>query len=513
MIKSTSILKDFATIMSVFEEVTSSRPRSPQRGPSPSLLQTTKGRLSDSQTLYEQRMQKLREGSYTAPEIGDYEPSKSLLAPTEARKHDAEAWLEHQREIQAASATPSYFGRNFSPPSKRLLSSTANRENDSQALADKKAAEDLAKFVPYLHSKFVPSASMLQTTAARLADSRELEERKRRSLEPASYTAPKVSHPVAVSDHLLEPTQSIIASQKAWEEEKERAKYADDIWWELRRPTPAATYKGEVQSKINEPTESFKHSIRGKLTGSSTPPDSSATSSPARPIPADSHLLKTTHASVQSTWRATSHDSENDNAELGILHLVASGSYDHDHHVTSRLHNDTVAARQQRYLSQHQPAKTIARNSMSPVNISSHLLKATAATAAASREKLHPKRVDNREAGFNLHCTKDHVIEANPFNGPDPLLTIAVQRSTSPSTRSPVKTVMNEVKVVDTGMQKVASKMDMMLAMMHSPLTKINEAAMMDDDDTIVVQGAEDRDIGMRDFNDDTMSQIEVDVQ
>jgi len=501
--------------MSAFEETTNTtntgRTRSPQRGPSPSLLQTTRGRLNDSQALYDHRMQKIREACYTAPAIRDYEPSKSLMANTEARKHDIEAWQEHQHEIESANVKPSYVGLNFSSPSKRLLASTANREHDVQALTDKKAAEDLAKFVPYLHSKFVPSASMLQTTAARLSDIHEREEHKRRQSEPA-YTAPKVSHPVAVSERLLEPTQSNISAVKAWEEEKEHAKYADDIWWELRKPVPLATFKGEVHSKVNEPTESFKQSIRTKLshsTSQSNTPRESATSSPARPIAIDSHLLKATHASVQATWRATSHDSENDNAELGVLHLEAAEAYDHDHHVHSRLHQDTMAARQQRYLAQHQPVK-VTRLSSAPVNISSHLLKATVATMASTRDKAaaHHKLTD-REAGFNLHCTKEHVMEANPFDGPVSLLSTtavspAVKQQRGAS--SPSKTV-----VVSS---EPASKMDMMLAMMHSPLTKINNAAsMMDDDDTIVVQGeAEDRDIGMRDFNDDTMSQIEVDT-
>lgn len=495
--------------MSAFQETAqSSRPRSPQRGPSPSLLQTTRGRLNDSQALYDHRMQKIREASYTAPAIGDYEPSKSLMTTTEARKHDTEAWQEHQHEIEAANAKPAYAGRNFASPSKRLLSTTANREHDSQALTDKRAAEDLANFVPYLHSKFVPTASMLQTTESRLIDIKELEERKRRHSEPA-YTAPKVAHPVAVSERLLEPTQSNISAIKAWEEEKEHAKYADDIWWELRKPAVAATYKGEVHSKVSEPTECFKQSMRTKLVHSSSQsPCDSATSSPARPIAGDSHLLKATHASVQATWRATSHDSENDIAELGVLHLEAAEAYDHDHHVTSRLHNDTMAARQQRYLAQHQPVK-VTRLSSSLVAVSPHLLKATAATVASSREKAHPKPLTDREAGFNLHVTKEHVMEANPFDEPS-FLSTSVKRASSP-----VKTVVHEVKVVtETDLKKIPSKMDMMLAMMHSPLTKINNAALMDDDDTIVVQGeAEDRDIGMRDFNDDTMSQIEVDVQ
>lgn len=380
--------------------------------PSASLSATTAARLHDCQTWLQHKEEVGRTRFYNLPEDSNYVPSSTLLATTQARISDTKAWQEQKQR----AASPSRIETNFAPPSAHLLTTTQARVNDYQRLLDQrqmKIDEAKTKVPAYVHSTFMPSAHLLQSTKARLNDHQAL---KALRLEASAPKVPRdLTHLPPPSEHLLMLTQSHISAINAWEKEKAEAKFADDIWWELRRPAPCSEryHSPDIPSKINVMTASCAAAVRPKFNEADAEKlrqEAMAVHSVSKIAP-DSHLLSTTAAVQHQAWDDSS-NSSNEFVTPTKLDLPSRSTY--GNHVPSKLHMDTAATRHQRWTPPADALRSSVVVPSGPVTLSETILRPTAALLAQSRSKAVKVVENQREAKWNTHTTRGRINE-NPF--------------------------------------------------------------------------------------------------
>lgn len=211
-----------------------------------------------------------------------------------------------------------------------------------------------------------PSESLMRATAARVRDSQVLEDRKR-DKEGAKSPSRRKSLDAAPgpSERLLRPTQARIMDVKEWENHKERSKYEDDIWWELRKPSETAKPKPNTPSKLHEPTAAFSKQVRSKY----DPATAAAIESPPKEVhvPAkiddNSPLLKRTMATKVNTWKQTEVVVE---SPKPVLQLYSHQSGPHN--VGSKLFYDTKASQLNKFKGKEEKEKELEKKTASPAD-------------------------------------------------------------------------------------------------------------------------------------------------
>ena len=247
-----------------------------------------------------------------------------------------------------------------------------------------------------------PSESLMKSTAARVRDLQVLEERKK-----GTYNSPpkrkSVENSWTPSESLLRPTQARIMDGKEWEAHKERSKYEDDIWWELRKPAETAKPKPNTPSKLFEKTASFSKTIRPKYD-----PQAAAPATPPKEvhhlppkINNDSPLLKATTAAKMQSWKQTEIVPEQPKP---VLHLYSNQSGPQQ--VQSKLCYDTKAAALNRWKSKEQLEKEAAEkvspnpNGKKVKGVSPRLLELNESLKYSVKPKYEKTNVDPREVGW-----------------------------------------------------------------------------------------------------------------
>jgi hypothetical protein len=408
------------------------------------LLALTQARLNDSQAWLDHCQIKERLGNFKSPERDqNYVPSRSLLFPTQNRLSDVKC-LEEKRKSPERTKKAS----KLSPPSQSLLMTTKARQCDSESLTMKKLEkekEEKLKLSPaYVTSKFVPSDHLLSTTKARLRDKEAIEEMKKQKQQQQqqskreSSTSPNKKSclsPVKVNDRLLQRTACQVNSQRAYEVEKQQRKFADDIWWEVRKPAKCSTlYKHDaIVSKFNVPTASYLQSIVKKLDDQLAEQQQQRQQVPAdhtvKIISSDSHLLSTTKCTQSASWEqyqkhlyeavlhAPNSSAEHSHVAGGnatasphannTLDLPAKHSYGQDYEsVPSKLFAETVSTKHHRWIAHNDSDKQAAYSperspthdkQVPPVELSEQLLKPTKAFLASTFQPPQPTAYDDRE--------------------------------------------------------------------------------------------------------------------
>lgn len=259
-----------------------------------------------------------------------------------------------------------------------------------------------------------PSESLMRATAARVRDSQVLEDRKREketAKSPSRRKSDNGSASYTPSERLLRPTQARVMDVKEWEAHKERSKYEDDIWWELRKPNETAKPNPNTPSKLYENTAAFSKQIRNKY----DPATAAVLASPPREvhIPAkiddNSPLLKKTTAAKVQTWRQTEIVQE---SPKPVLKLVSNQSG--PHHVESKLFYDTKASQLQKYKSKEEAEKELEKKTASPASgkkvkgVSPRLLELNESLKNSVRPKYDKVEGDRRESGWTT-VRKTHI--------------------------------------------------------------------------------------------------------
>jgi hypothetical protein len=275
----------------------------------------------------------------------------------------------------------------------------------------------------------------------------------------------KTDHAVFVSPRLLAPTQARISDLKGREEEKVKAKYEDDIWWEARKPAVAAKLDPSIPSKLYEATSAFqqkrreKHSvaqqqekIRASAAAHSTPE--------VIKINLQSPLLKPTAAAKFNNWKA-----EPPKPPAPVLTLK---SQETGPRVQSKLNQDTVASRGQyakTSTKETTPKKTISKsasgesggavtsflptenNAKKVPALSSRLLSGTESSRASVRNKACKSGEDEREMGWKKSYAKTEIPELLPVS----------TRPVSPRRKSPLRrAIVNEHSTETTTVETAA---------------------------------------------------------
>jgi hypothetical protein len=318
-------------------------------------------------------------------------------------------------------------GRKSASPQRKSRPSTGN-SNVTATTTDKPAT----KFKEV-------SESLMKPTAARVRDGEVLDERKRhkspeknispsrrKSVETVNTDTPpsSASSNVGPSERLLRPTQSRISEQKEWQSHKERSKYEDDIWWELRKPAELAKVKPGTPSKLTEPTASFAKSVRPKYDAAAakieaTPPKESVPHPLPAPINVDSPLLKKTYAATINSWKQNEIKHEVNKPVLDLPSQVTGPQ-----HVSSKLSYDTKSSVLNKWKSKEQLEKQKQSSSPSAAasssssgaaatkkvkEPSSRLLELNESTRLSQRPKAAKSTVDPRESGWHLDHKKPHI--------------------------------------------------------------------------------------------------------
>lgn len=393
--------------------------------PRSTLIAPTKARIHDRMAWETQLSLTHRERYYVAPKENDtYVPSDSLMATTAARANDSRAWSEH---VQLLSSPPK-IKSNLAPVKEHVLRLTKARVEEIFLLQEMRRLKELANHPSpprYLLSTFMPSSHLLSSTKARELDA--LAWSKAKEQAAWQFSAEVVMKLPPLSEHLLAPTKSQVAAMEAWAVQKEQAKFADDIWWELRRPTPCSEYHHKfadnLPSKVSEVTVSFSLSMRHKYIDEQTVLVEKQTkigialSNSRKNMPKidrESHLLTTTKAATQCSWTtAVTHPAKI--VDIRQLDLPSQISYPAQKLVRSKIYSETAATRHHRWQIR---SATAAKKSIRPIVASEsaqRLLRPTRAILQQQTAIFAGHHEDAREKKWNVHTTRARAMKENPF--------------------------------------------------------------------------------------------------
>lgn len=291
-----------------------------------------------------------------------------------------------------------------------------------------------------------PSESLTRTTKARVNDQQQLENRRRLKEQPK--VKPSAGAGYQPSERLLKTTQARIADTKEWAASRERVNYDDDIWWELRRPPPHSAKLDNIHSKLLEPTQAFKQSVRRKKTES----DRERAASPVKEvhtsaIDPNSPLLKTTRGMLNQAWGATR---DPEAAPVLVLATAHSGPQ-----VSSKVMEETVATLHAKWRpkEEEEPQTSPSKDKHLVKAPSNRLLAFNASMRNGRRDKVTKEQGDARERGWNLNnLAKDGIPPVEAVFHPETVRRISMSsRSRSPgrgsfsSSRSSVEYPVEEV--------------------------------------------------------------------
>jgi hypothetical protein len=251
------------------------------------------------------------------------------------------------------------------------------------------------------------SDRLLKPTASRVRDNQVLEEKKRQ--KDASPPKRKIDNNYVPSDRLMKTTQSRIASVKEWETHKERSKYEDDIWWEMRKPAEAARIKPGTPSKLYDATTSYAQSTRVKYDKQPESPPKEIVI-PAK-IDSESPLLKKTLATKASTWKP---EIVVESPKPGKLVLPSQQTG--PQHVESKLGCETKSSRLNKWRNKEEETQQLASPPSAPSSahkvkeVSPRLLELNESLKYSVRPKAARPAADPRELGWNTKCSfKPHI--------------------------------------------------------------------------------------------------------
>lgn len=260
-----------------------------------------------------------------------------------------------------------------------------------------------------------PSASLMKTTAARVRDVQVLEDRKQKK-DPNSSPQKKregEDRNYQPSERLLRPTQSRIMDVREWEAHKERQKYEDDIWWEMRKPAETAKVNPNTPSKLHEPTASFAKQVRPKYEApkeETKTPVKEVHRLPAK-IDQDSPLLKKTTAAKVQSWK-----SEVTPPEPPKPHLNLESKTTGPQNVQSKLSYDTASSKlnkwktkEQQQAEQQKPASPGPNQTKKVAHVSPRLLELNESLKMSVKSKVVKNNSDPRESGWAPIHGKVHI--------------------------------------------------------------------------------------------------------
>lgn len=278
-----------------------------------------------------------------------------------------------------------------------------------------------------------PSAQLLMTTNNRRNDAHELQ-RIRQSQDG-------LDEPVAIktnfsppSENLLKTTQSRICEIRDRESKKGEIRDEDDPFWEKRKPAQPAA-KLNVESKLYKPTTSYLKSQRAKVQVNKVTEKHAIDNSmhvdvqKISKIENDSALLRPTKNTVGKNWNASPPPPPSPSLSL-------SGMSTGPQHVQSRLLDDTIESKAQKYKTKEQlqrEHKAAGKHLSSPKKVkgpSEHLVAFNTNMRRQSREKATKPEQDPRCAGWDRTFVNDRVISKNVDGELMPLPPITYIRDT-----------------------------------------------------------------------------------
>lgn len=211
------------------------------------------------------------------------------------------------------------------------------------------------------------------------------------------------------SSRLLTTTQCRVADVREWEARKERAKYENDIWWELRKPHPTAKVNPSTASKLFCTTTAYDSAKRSKHIPQNVDSPPPAVSSPEKiKINEKSHLLTPTNAVKRGGWKVEP-PPKPEQPNL-VLEARNTGPV-----VPSKLNQETTTFqlsswkyKQQKEQAEIQP-RAVSPGTKKVSMVSPHLLDLNKNLKAGARSKVQGSNNDPRESGWKNSFAKSPI--------------------------------------------------------------------------------------------------------
>eukprot|EP01033_Poteriospumella_lacustris_P012899 gene12899-9229_t len=244
-----------------------------------------------------------------------------------------------QQQHSSRSPSPSREGVRFSVNDHHYHFGHYSPSADQQMLPSEPVFSPVRPISPQSH--------LLSTTRARIIE-HELAHEQLALLHQSAHRAPKHTIPAPTGANFLRPTVAFTKSTD-FRLELERRQEKRDIWWEERKTLPKAPSSpltDNVKSRLYEPTQAYKESVRSPANrdgGASR--DISPSRGRTKQIAADSSLLRATKA-AKHAYKVTPPPPKEPTPRLS---LVGQQSYPQAHQVTSKLAQETTAARMSKW--------------------------------------------------------------------------------------------------------------------------------------------------------------------
>lgn len=242
-----------------------------------------------------------------------------------------------QQQHSSRSPSPSREGVRFSINDHHYHFGHYSPSVDSQMLPSEPVFSPVRPISPQSH--------LLSTTRARIIE-HELAHEQLAQLHQSAHRAPKHTIPAPSGANFLRPTVAFTKSTD-FRLELERRQEKRDIWWEERKTLPKAPspLTDNVKSRLYEPTQAYKESMRSPANRDGTSRDISPSRGRTKQIAADSPLLRATKA-AKHAYKVTPPPPKEPTPRLS---LVGQQSYPQAHQVSSKLAQETTAARMSKW--------------------------------------------------------------------------------------------------------------------------------------------------------------------